>query len=302
MVIDCHYHFTPELQDAEALIAAMDRQGIDRIALMASLCGPITEPPERLVTFMRFCLTRRWLRPLPRRMITRFTADGHVSLPSGQITIHPQPDNRWVFEAAERYPQRFFAWCMVRAQSPSDPVSEYQRWEHHPACVGVKAHPFWHRYRPRELLAVSERLARNRSPLILHLGFDDHTDVLALAHELPELTIILAHAAFPRYADTWALIKERKNILVDLSATAYVDAGIIKQVSEVLGIERCLYGTDGPFGSHGPRGEFDPGLIMNRIRSVFPDHGVQKRILGENFMACLGPRTAATMKLYERTR
>jgi predicted TIM-barrel fold metal-dependent hydrolase len=288
MAIDCHYHLTPDIQSIADVIASMDRHGIDRTALMASLCGPVPEPAAPVLSLLRFCLTHKRLRPPVRRLLTRFTPDGHVILPSGVVRLHARPDNRPVFAAAETHPDRFYAWCTVRPGGPVDPVDEYRAVEHHPACIGVKAHPFWHRYSPLNLLTVGERLARNKAPLIVHLGFDDPADLLTLSDELPGLSIILAHAAFPCYADTWQKIRNRKNIYVDLSATAYVDMTIMKQVSEALGTERCLFGTDGPFGSHDPAGGFDQGLIRRRIETVFPDPGVRRRILGANFLECIG--------------
>ncbi|GAB6097005.1 hypothetical protein JCM14469_32590 [Desulfatiferula olefinivorans] len=288
MVIDCHYHLTPESQSIAGLISSMDTHGIDRTALMASLCGPVPEPSAQALSVLRFCLTHKRVRPLVRRLLTRFTPEGDVILPSGVVRLDARPDNRPVFAAVEAHPDRFYAWCTVRPGGPADPLDEYGEYEHHPACIGVKAHPFWHQYSPKKLLAVGEKLVRNKAPLIVHLGFDEPDDLLRLCDDLPGLTVILAHAAFPRYAETWQMIRHRKNILVDLSATAYVDTAIMKQVSEALGIERCLFGTDGPFGSHDPKGGFDQGLIKRRIESVFPDSGVRRRILGENFLECIG--------------
>lgn len=284
MVVDCHYHHIPDMLSTEKLIACMDRYGIDKTALMAQLNGPINDPPAILITLMRFALNRPLLRGLAKKSITVFTPEGNVKLPSGVIDIYPVPDNAPVFDVAAQYPDRFFAWCMVNPGGPADPVAELERWENHPSFIGVKAHPFWHRFAPEKLLPVGERLLKKNLPMILHLGFGGHGDILALADALPDLKIILAHAGFPCYADTWKAIQGRKNICVDLSATAYVDPSIMKRVCDALGVERCLYGSDGPFGSHGDSGHFDLGVIKGNVEKVFPDKGVQQRILGGNFL------------------
>lgn len=233
---------------------------------------------------MRFSLTRSWLRPLSKKSITRFTKEGDVQLPTSIIKILKKPDNSLIFETAERYPERFLAWCMVNPGDNQDALAEYDRWKDHPACVGVKAHPFWHRYSLKKLFPVAQRLVEKKAPLIVHLGFGDKGDILSLANELPELKIIIAHAGFPCYSDTWKIIKTRKNIWVDLSATSYVDEKIMAGASSFLGIERCLFGTDGPFGSHTSHIGFDMAVIKRRIEKVFPDKGHQRMILGENFM------------------
>lgn len=284
MIIDCHQHLLPDIISTETLIAQMDKKGIDKIALMASPCEPLPEPSPILITAMRYSLTHSWLRPIVKKSITRFTEEGDVKLPTSVIKILKKPDNPLVFDAAEQYPERFFAWCMVNPGDNQDALAEYDRWKDHPACVGDKAHPFWHRYSLKKLLPVAERLVEKKAPLIVHLGFGDNGDILSFANELPELKIILAHAGFPCYSETWKIIRNRKNILVDLSATSYVDEKIMADVASFLGIERCLFGTDGPFGSHKDNEGFDMGLIIRRIEKVFPDKGHQRMILGENFM------------------
>ncbi len=58
---------------------------------------------------------------------------------------------------------------------------------------------------------------------------------------------------------------------------------ITKEAVEFLGVERCLFGTDGPSGFHGKEGKYGYGFIKRRIKKLFTDSGVRKRLLGENF-------------------
>jgi predicted TIM-barrel fold metal-dependent hydrolase len=203
MIIDCHFHHDPELFTLDKLIEGMNRAGIDKTVLMAKLCGPIHEPAEIVTKLMRYSLNRTWMRPLIKKAITQFTVDGDVKLPTGIIEILRKPDNTPVFDALSAYPDRFLGWCMVNPEGPENPCDDYARWMDHPGCVGVKAHPFWHRYPLSRLLPVSEMIARKKAILILHLGFDDHGDIQTLTDAFPDLKIILAHAAFPCYGDTW---------------------------------------------------------------------------------------------------
>ena len=294
MVVDCHYHFTPESIPEETLLAHMDSAGIDKVAIMPSFCGPIGEPPSLFTALMRFTLRHSSLRPFTKKSITRFTDQGHVRLPTGAVAIYPVPDNRQVFETVDHYPERFYGWCMVNPAGSQDPLRGYDLWKDHPGCVGVKAHPFWHRFAVKELLAVCHRVAQKKAVLIIHLGFDNHGDILSLADALPELKIIIAHAAFPCYNDTWKLIRNRPNIRVDLSATSYVNEKIMIDVSSFLGIERCLFGTDGPFGSHQHHEGFDMAMILRTIKRVFPDTGHQRLLLGENFLEFINPGCVGT--------
>ncbi|MCL5878741.1 MAG: amidohydrolase, partial [Deltaproteobacteria bacterium] len=110
----------------------------------------------------------------------------------------------------------------------------------------------------------------------------------SLLKEVPDLKLILAHAGFPVYRETWERIKGNKNVSVDLSQTSYVGNGITKAVVGYLGVERCLFGTDGPFGFYTSDGKFDYGFIKRRIERLFPDKGVQKKLLGDNFATLTG--------------
>ena len=153
-----------------------------------------------------------------------------------------------------------------------------------PGFVGVKAHPFWHRYEPVELLPIADQLVKMGKPLLIHAGFDEHGDYDVLLQKVSGLKLILAHAGFPLYFDTWKKIKNNKNVYVDLSQTSYLNDRTTRQAIEYLGVERCLFGTDGPYGVHGDDDLFDYSFIKRRIERLFPDKEIQKKLLGENFL------------------
>ena len=51
------------------------------------------------------------------------------------------------------HPDRFWGWVFVNPRA-ADPQAELERWAGEPGWIGVKAHPFWHRW-PCFVLAVS---------------------------------------------------------------------------------------------------------------------------------------------------
>jgi predicted TIM-barrel fold metal-dependent hydrolase len=124
--------------------------------------------------------------------------------------------------------------------------------------------------------------------MLLHLGFDGHNDYQALRKAVPGLKLVLAHAAFPYYSKTWKEINDLPNVYVDLSSSVYVDEAFTRQAVRALGADRCLFGTDGPYGSQAPSGGFDPGIIKRRIAKLFPDEQVQAKLLGGNFLKLVG--------------
>jgi predicted TIM-barrel fold metal-dependent hydrolase len=121
--------------------------------------------------------------------------------------------------------------------------------------------------------------------MLIHCGFDGDGDFRSLLAEVPGLELILAHAAFPEYKDTWRVIRDSPNVFVDLSQTSYVGRRILRDVVGALGPDRCLYGTDGPYGLLPP---YEYGEIKNRIESAIADPGARRRILGQNMSDLAG--------------
>ncbi len=289
MIIDCHFHLEERLLSIPGLLRKMDENGIDRVALMGALNDPFPEPLTAGVKISQFLLKRKALRWMGRRLTATFNADGNIHLPTGQtIVIYPDPDNVPVFTAIETYPEKFIGWIFVNPRGKIDQKQQVLRWIDHPSCMGIKAHSFWHRYDPVELAPLAEIAAQRGKPLLIHAGFNGNGDFLALLNEVPGLKLILAHAGFPEFADTWKTVRGMKNVYVDLSQTSYLSRRTIRETVDFMGPERCLFGTDGPFGFHGRDGLFDMSVIKTWIETLFRDSGVRRRILGENFAEIAG--------------
>lgn len=283
MIIDCHYHLETRLLTVEELIERMNKNGVDKVALMAPMVEPFPEPAPFLVNFLQFLLTHNSLRFIGKQLVASFTPEGDVKILGKPYRIEKNMNNEAVFKTIDKFSDRFFGWVFVNPVSSADPLKEIEKYKNHPNFIGVKAHSFWHHYEPVKLTPVAEKLVALNKPLLIHVGFGKEGDFISLVKAVPELKLILAHAGFPYYAVTWRQIKEYKNIYVDISQTSYVGDKITKEVVEFLGVERCLFGTDGPFGFHAEDGKYDYGYIKRRIEKLFSDSGIRKRLLGENF-------------------
>lgn len=287
MVIDAHFHLDEGLLTIPQMLQKMDGAGIDRTAIMASMVDPFPEPPAIIASMGQFMLKHRTFRRIGEALTSNFTPDGGINILGKVFKIYPDPDNRPIFQVAEQYPDRFLAWAFVNPMGMNDPLTEAKKWINHPACIGIKAHPFWHRYEPAHLIEVAALAAKNK-PLIIHAGFGKHGNFFPLVKEVPKLKLILAHCAFPEFRDTWQKILKMETIFLDLSQTSYVSSRTIRQVIDLLGPERCIFGTDGPFGIHGDDDLFDYSVIKTRIETLITDAGARRRILGENFAELTG--------------
>ena len=288
MIIDCLYHFEPKLLTADKLLTKMDECGVDKVALMGVINEPIPKPSEFILNVFRFSLTHGRFRFLAKLLGANFTPEGNIKIPAGTFQLYPNPDNDPVFQIVANNPDRFLAWVFINPRGGKDQILELNKWKDRPGFIGVKAHPFWHRYQPIELLPIAVELAKMGKPLLIHAGFDEHGCYDVLLKKVPDLKLILAHAGFPLYSDAWEKIKNNKNVYVDLSQSSYLNEKITWQTVEYLGVEKCLFGTDGPYGLHEDDGLFDYGFIKRRIEKLFPEKRIQDKILGENFLNIIG--------------
>ena len=288
MIIDCHYHLEERVFTVDRLISKMQKTGIDRVALMGSIVGPFTEPPRFLITVLQHLLENSFSRNIGKAFVSNFTESGDVKILGKPYPIMTDPDNDKVFNTVGKYPDKFLGWIFVNPRGRKNQVEEFEKYKDAKGFIGVKAHPFWHHFAPVELAPVAARLAKTGKPLLIHAGFGEEGNFEALLKKVPDLKLILAHAAFPCYSATWKKIKDLKNVSMDLSQTTYTSGKATRQAVDMFGAERLFFGTDGPFGFHGSDHQYDYGFIKRRIESIFSDITIREKLLGRNFADVVG--------------
>jgi predicted TIM-barrel fold metal-dependent hydrolase len=268
----------------------MDRHGIDRIALIPTMVDPFQLSPfaEGVAHLMRSALQSR-LNPVGRLMYrATVTGGGKFSVLGKTYPIYDQPDNDSVARLLLEHPTRFYGWIFVNPRA-TDPLLELERRASEPGWIGVKAHPFWHRYPVKMLDAVAAWCVEQERPILVHLGGDpERGDYRFLSERHPRLKILYAHAGVPYYQQLWEYAATRPRISVDLSSP-YLDEALRRTAVADLGPGRCLYGSDGPYGCLDPEdGGYDHGAILrqiDRLPLIAPD---KERILSGNFRELTG--------------
>ena len=288
MIIDCHYHLEERVFTVERLIGEMQKAGIDKVALMGSIIGPFTEPPRILINLLQRLLENSFSRSIGKAFVSNFTDHGDVRILGKPYPLATDPDNEKVFNAVRKYPDKFLGWIFVNPRGKNNQVEEYEKYKDEKGFIGVKAHPFWHHFAPVELAPVAERLAKTGKPLLIHAGFGEEGNYEALLKKVPDLKLVLAHAGFPCYSDTWKKIKPLKNVYMDLSQTTYTSGKATRQAVDMFGAERLFFGTDGPFGFHGSDHQYDYGFIKRRIEGMFADVIIREKLLGGSFAKVVG--------------
>jgi predicted TIM-barrel fold metal-dependent hydrolase len=280
MIIDAHYHLEEQMESVAALLEQMQLNNVNRVALI-----PKMQEPVHLKGFIKKAGDL-----LPRLLMSRLrflglmlynstvTADGRISTLGKKYLLYHKPDNDYIDNVIQTYPDEFYGWIFVNPKV-SDPLAEVEQWYGRQGWIGVKTHPFWHNYPVSMLDDVAAFCAEKNMPLLMHLGSDqENGDYRYLPERHPGLKIIYAHAAVPRFREVWKYAKNKENVFVDLSSSVYMYEKILTGVIEMLGAEKCLYGTDGPYGNA------TQSLMLARIlRLPLSDHEREK-ILGRNFL------------------
>ena len=206
MIIDAHYHFEPRMETEERLLAQMDKHHIDKIALIPTLCDPIHIPPaiERFADFARVLQMSRWGRGVGMFFYnTTINGKGEFSVLGKTYTIYPQPDNETTAGLIERHPNRVYGWITINP-AEGDPKPLLEKYGDRPGWIGVKVHPFWHRYSVEMLDETARWCVAKNIPMLLHLGGKaDSGNYRHLPEKHPKLKLIYAHAGEPFYRPLW---------------------------------------------------------------------------------------------------
>lgn len=279
MIVDAHYHLEEQMETVDVLLERMKMNNVSRVALIPRMQEP----------FHLEGLAKKAGSLLPRMLLSRMrvlglalynstvTSDGKVSMLGKKYLLYQQPDNKYVDDVIQTYPDKFYGWIFVNPKV-SDPLKEIDKWIGKPGWIGVKAHPFWHSYPVALLESVAAFCAEQNMPVLIHLGGNrEKGDYRYLPERHPRLKIIYAHAGVPLYREIWNYAKKRENVFVDLSNPVYVDEGILPTVIKELGVEKCIFGTDGPYANA------TQTMMLQRINLLPLSDCEKEKILGGNW-------------------
>lgn len=157
-----------------------------------------------------------------------------------------------------------------------------------PHAPGIKIHPEEHIYPIKEHgRKLFEFAAQHTKVILSHSGEEKSlpADLLALANDFPQLTVILAHLGHSANTDTKLQVRaiqasKHGNVYVDTSSSKSIRTGLIEMAVREVGSEKILFGTDTPL-------YFAP---MQRARIDYADisHADKENILWNNSVRIFG--------------
>jgi predicted TIM-barrel fold metal-dependent hydrolase len=292
MIIDSHVHFEPEILPPDRLLACMDKHGIDKAILIAAANEPFYLSGSRLEDILgkslRNCLYRANTLGHILYELLLDREEANIVLLGKKYRIYDEVDNAPVARMVEENPDRFMGWIFINPVVADNPVAEVEKWSAQPGMVGVKAVPFWHRYAVSELDPVASWCREHGYPMLMHLGCREGSgDYRRLPDRYPGLKVIYAHAGIPYFRKLWSYAKDKDGVYVDLSGPGYLDKKFIAEAVGFLGADKCLYGTDGPYGEQSPGDDFDYGRRKGWIESLHLSDSELEKIFSTNIEGIL---------------
>lgn len=289
MIIDAHYHLDESMESLDKLLGNMKRYDIGRVVLIPPLNTPFkidwltmksTVPSQRL-------LNSRWQKLGLGIYNATVSNDGKYRIGAKRYPIYDNPDNENVARVMQAHPDKFLGWIAVNP-SVTDPTKEIEKRAGEPGWIGVKTHPFMYRHPVAMLDEVAAYCAEKGWPMLLHLGTDrERGDYRYLPDRHPNLKVIYAHAGIPFFRVLWDYAREKHNVFVDFSPSL-LDTSIKVGALKVLGPEKCLYGSDSPYGYPDANGSHDYPRVLNSILQLPISDADKEKILGDNFREITG--------------
>ena len=218
-------------------------------------------------------------------LMDRYNVDKAIVLPVPHRLIDTSISNSYVYEAYQKYPDRFAPFCRI-----DNNITENLEL----GFCGAKLHLL---YEDVKISAIKKQLQIIEDycvPLILHAKFANKVrqveDILKIA---PNIIIILAHMGRGHIYTSEQVIQNalglRKfpNVYMDTSTVG--DLKAIINVCEIIGFDRVLFGSDYPFGKGYFSEQYNYLLEPNLIQESLPASD-SERLLYKNAKALLEKR------------
>ena len=289
MIIDAHAHLETKLMSLADQLAEMNLNKVGRTVLASHLTTePESRKPEILMKIQREMFNNDWLRPIGIKITqSMYRKEGQwdigvlkyfTEVKAEKLTIIKVPDNKLIAEAIEKYPDRFWGWISVNP-TQKGAVDEVEKYRTARGFVGIKVHPFWHRFGVGDLRAIADYASQYRLPIHVHLGFGESGDFAGLTDKYPKVKWIFGHLGVPFYKKLWREVGNFENVALDIASAYHVDQSLFKQAIAKLGSKKIFFATDTPYTTSGKT-----SIFLKWIDQLSISDSEKEGLRGQNFL------------------
>jgi len=223
------------------------------------------------------------------------------SVDSETSTGEPPDSNDYVAEIARCYPEQFIGFASVDPWKGTAAVDEMERSVKDLGLKGLKLHPIHQAFFPDDsrFYPLYEKCEELGVPILFHSGFAAAGVGMAggggfklkysrpipgfddVAADFPNLTIIMAHPAWPWIEEQIAVAMHKPNVYIDLSGWAprFIPEALVREADTRLR-DKILFGSDFPY--------LTPDRWLDGFNELPIRDEVRPKILLENAKRVLG--------------
>ncbi len=216
-----------------------------------------------------------------------------IALPIPHYQFDSKKSNDYVLKAYNKYPDRIIPFCRIDENLSDNLLYKGYR--------GVKLHLVYENFDIKNNVKNLQLIEDLNLPLIVHAKFQDKvSQIKRILDVAPNLTIILAHMGRGHLYTGEQVIKNAiglkiyNNVYFETSTVG--DNKSILNCSDIVGVDRIIYGSDYPFGKNffGNKYDYVSGITM--IESIFSKEDSEK-ILSLNVKKILNQSNSSQLQI-----
>ena len=282
-MVDIHTFFDSNAFTPNGVVALARQHGVTHVIFSPPAVVGATRKSAILYWFQRVMLRSNVLSPLASlaastfydksgvlRKTWRVGIDGDESYHSVEI-----PDNHGLAQAVETVGVGVFRWYWINPLKSS--LERDSLVLKDPKVVGIKIHPYWHRFGAEYVEQVLNVAQVSSLPVYMHMGYRGLSQIVEVLTAYPKVSVLLACGGYPHFDRVWRKVRRLDNVCVDV-ASQHIDVRGIRAAAHVLGDERILFSTDAPYSFADTDDVSSYKGLVNRIQRVFSQPEAFERV------------------------
>ena len=150
-------------------------------------------------------------------------------------------ENEYMHSLLDQY-DCLYQWVVIDPRI-EETFRQAERMLQHKKCVGIKLHPFSHKYSLEEYAQKLFDFASRFQTVVLIHPEKEASYILPIANQYPDVTFIMAHLGGEAYVDA-VEFAVHKNVYTDTSGIASSTNLMVESAYRRIGADRILFGTD----------------------------------------------------------
>ena len=150
-------------------------------------------------------------------------------------------ENEYMHSLLDQY-DCLYQWVVIDPRI-EETFRQAERMLQHKKCVGIKLHPYYHKYALEEYADELFSFASRFKTVVLIHPEKEASYILPIADKYPNVTFIMAHLGGEPYVDA-VEFAVHKNVYTDTSGIASSSNLMVESAYRRIGADRILFGTD----------------------------------------------------------